>query len=138
MYGVSENFPSDVASEKMATLITELLKSRIEKERALALKVCNALPANRRLAVVVEAFKEADSKEFKKALMELLEEFADPNSWKTVRALSAQEADPEIRGSLKAMEQLLRDANSKRQSRAGWNRVTDSRAIRDSIWRWRK
>jgi nicotinamide mononucleotide adenylyltransferase/GTPase SAR1 family protein len=138
MYGVSENFPSDVASEKMTTLITELLKSPVEKERVLALKVCNALPANKRLAVVAEAFKEADSKVFKKALMELLEEFADPNSWKTVRTLSAQESDPEIRESLRATEKLLRDTNSKRQSRAAWNRVTDSRAIRDSIWRWRK
>ena len=138
IYGLSGKIPGDESNEKMVALITQLLKSGSERERQLALEVCHMLPANKRIPLIMEAFKASDSKAFKKALVRLLEEFSDENSWKAFRSLAASEQDPELRDSLRSAEQLLRDINSSRRSRANWNRITDSRAIRETIWKWRK
>jgi hypothetical protein len=138
VYGLGGTLPQDEKNEKMASLVGQLLRSDVEKERSLALKVCNSLSPEKRVAVVAQAFKEADSTELKKALTGVLEELAAPDSWQIFRGLAAQEKDPIVRGMLRQTEEALRTVSSKRQNRSGWSRVTGKRAIRDDLWSRRK
>jgi len=134
VYGLGGSLPADDNNEKMSTLLIQLLDSTDEREHALAIKVCSSLPSDKRMAVVVQAFKTAGTKEVKKALIRMLEEVADPNSWKLFRALATQEQNPEIRSALLDTEQILRDINSRKRSRDKWDSTRGKQGIRESLW----
>lgn len=136
--GLSGRFPADEKGEKLRTLVTDLMMSKDENERDLALKVCYALPEKERLLIISNAFKKIDSKAFKKVLIQLLQEYTEKDSWKIFRSLAFIELDPEVKRLLYEAEQVLRNISSSQKSRSGWSHVNGSKAIRESIWKWPK
>lgn len=138
IYGLSGRLPKDRNNEKVGSLVSRLMNSEDEQERSLAIKVCYSLPAEKRIAVILQAIGEADSKSLKKAFLCILEESTDLVNWKSLRGLAAREIDPDIRESLQKAERHLRDIQSRRQDRPGWDRLKGSRAIRESMWKWRR
>ncbi|MDR3558216.1 MAG: hypothetical protein P4L61_01660, partial [Candidatus Pacebacteria bacterium] len=138
IYGLGGKLPADETNEKMATLVTQLLKSANEKERSLAIKVCSSLPTDKRIAVISQAFKDAESKNLKRTLLAMLEDLSDSESWRVFRGLALHESDPDVRAALKRTEQALRDIQSREKSRQGWDRIKGKKAMRDAIWKWHK
>ena len=137
LFGLSGKFPGDEKSEKLSLLVTELLKSDENFERDLAIKVCYTLNEKERTGIIVNAFQTVDSTALKNAMIKVLEETTDQDSWKLFRMLAIKESDPKIKKTLQKTEQLLRDISSRQKSRTGWNRVDGYKTLRDTIWKWK-
>jgi len=138
LYGLGGRLPSDEDHRKLNEIVIQLLLSDDEQQRFLAARICDSMALAERVSVFSKAFNQAESGPLKKSILSLLEQIGSSAEWKSLRALSAKETDPEIRLSLKRIEQLARDAESVKRDRSSWNRVRGNKAIRDSLWRSRR
>ena len=137
LFGLSGRFPGDDKSERLSLLVTSLLKSEEKFERDLAIRVCYALNTKERTEIIVKAFQTIESKDLKNSMIKVLEDTADQEAWKSFRMLALKESDYEIKRNLLQAEKLLRDINSRKKSRSGWQHVNGYKAIRDTIWKWK-